>query len=255
MENLNIKPFDPTTIKPTSTVQFVGKRGSGKSTLIKDILYHNRDKFRFGIGMSPTDAVTGDMAEIMPRSSIYDDFCEPAIKEMLEYQRVAVKNNPDRLNNMFCSLDDCAYDGKVFKTKTIREIYMNGRHRKIFFLNSVQYMMDMPANIRGQVDYVFALQDNNHDQKEKLWRYFFGVFPDFKSFNTVFEACTDGFGCLVMDTSVRSSKIEDCIFHYQANPDLPSFRLCDDKFWNLEKRYRVDNTPPKSKELVVTLKQ
>lgn len=257
MENLNIKPFDPTTIKETATVQFIGKRGSGKSTLIKDILYHNRHKFRYGIGMSPTDEATGDMREIMPRSCIYNTFSETAIENMLEFQRLAVKKNPNRNNNVFCSMDDCAYDKKSLSSRAIREGFMNGRHRKMFLINSVQYMMDMPANLRGQVDYIFALRDTNHDQKEKLWKYFFGIFPDYKSFNTVFEACTDGYGCLVMDNTVRSHRIDDCIFHYQANPNLPSFRLCDDIFWKLDEKYSVDDEevrPKKSTDLVVTLK-
>jgi molybdopterin-guanine dinucleotide biosynthesis protein len=243
-------------MRDTATVQFIGKRGSGKSTLIKDILYHNRDKFRFGIGMSPTDEATNDMASIMPRSCIYNTFEESAIETMLETQRMSVKKHPERKNNMFCVIDDCAYDSKAFRTKAIRESFMNGRHRKMFVMNAVQYMMDMPANLRGQIDYIFAMQDTNHDQKEKLWKYFFGIFPDYKSFNTVFESCTEGFGCIVMDTTVRSNKIDDCVFHYKANPNLPSFRLCDDVFWNLDKRYYSDRDTPDIEQqgLVVTLK-
>lgn len=256
MEKLNIKPFDPTTMRATATVQFIGKRGSGKSTLIKDILYHNRHKFRYGMGMSPTDEATNDMGEIIPRSCIYNTFSEEAIERALEMQRIAVKKHPERNNNMFCAVDDCAYDSKSFRTRAIRESFMNGRHRKMFFMNSVQYMMDMPANLRGQIDYVFALQDTNHDQKEKLWKYFFGIFPDYKSFNTVFESCTEGYGALVMDTTVRSNKIDDCVFHYQANPNLPKFRLCDDIFWEMDRRfYTDDEVTPKDKGLVVTIQR
>lgn len=257
MESLNIKPFDPAGMRPTATVQFIGKRGSGKSTLIKDILYHNRRTFRFGIGMSPTDEATNDMGSIMPRACIYNHFAESAIENMLEMQRLSVKKHPDRNNTMFAVIDDCAYDKKSFTTKAIREGFMNGRHRKMFFINSVQYMMDMPANLRGQIDYIFALRDTNHDQKEKLWKYFFGIFPDYKSFNTVFEQCTEGYGCMVMDTTVRSNKIDDCVFHYQANPNLPEFRLCDEIYWELDRRYYTDTEGKTSDSggLVVTLKR
>lgn len=241
MENFKITPFDPSRIKPTATVQFIGKRGSGKSTLINDVLYHNRDKFRYGIGMSPTDEATKGMSSIMPRSSVYSNFSKEAIERMLDTQRVAVNRHPDRNNNMFLIMDDCAFDKKTFSSTTIREVFMNGRHRKIFYVNSVQYMMDMPSFLRGQIDYVFAMQDNQHDNKERLWKYFFGIFPDYKSFNTVFENCTNDFGCLVMDTTVRSNKIEDCIFWYRADPNLPKFKLCAEIFWKLDEKYFVDD--------------
>lgn len=235
MPNLNIRPFDPSVMKNNATVLLLGKRGTGKSTLLNDLMYHMRSKFNFGIAMSPTEESSEMLGEMLPRSCVFDDFAEDAIGRMLKYQKKKVKQGSYR--NMFIIMDDCAYDNRTLKGKNIREVFMNGRHRKIFIINAVQYMMDVPSFLRGQIDYVFAMRDNIIDQREKLWKFFFGMFSDYKDFSAVMDNCTEGHNCIVLNNTVRSNNPEDCVFWYCANPELPKFRLCDDVFWNMDRRY------------------
>jgi hypothetical protein len=235
--DIKVRRFDPSTMRANATVLMSGKRGTGKTTLINDIMYHNRDKFRFGVGMSPTDDTTDALGAFIPNSCVYDEFDEGALQRMLTVQKKAGRGPPEKFHNVFCVLDDCAFDKKTFSNKAIREVFMNGRHRKIFIINSIQYVMDMPAGLRGQFDYVFATRNDNHDEKEKLWKYFFGMFPSFRSFEKVLEECTDEYSVIVFDGTVRSKNVEDKIFHYTADPGLPSFRMCDDIFWKLDEYY------------------
>lgn len=235
MPNLNIRPFDPSTMKADATVLVIGKRGTGKSTLISDIMYHMRRNFSFGIAMSPTEESSDTWAEILPRSCVYDDFAEDAIGRMLKYQKKMVKQ--DRYRNMFIIMDDCAYDNRTLKGKNIREVFMNGRHRKIFIINAVQYMMDIPSFLRGQIDYVFATRDNIIDQREKLWKFFFGMFSDYKDFSAVMDNCTEEHNCIVLNNTVRSNNPQDCVSWYCANPNLPRYQLCDDVYWDLDKKF------------------
>ena len=241
MSNVDIRTFDRAYMRSNATMLMLGTRGTGKSTLINDIMYHNRDKFHFGVGMSPTDDTTRALGSILPHSCVFDEFNEEGVRRMLEYQKRAGKlartGDAANFKNMFCILDDCAYDSKTLRSKTMREVFMNGRHRNIFMVNAIQYMMDVPSFLRGQIDYVFATRDNIIDQREKLWKYFFGMFPDYRNFSRVLDACTTGYDVIVMDTTVRSNKIEDMVYWYSANPDLPPFRLCADVFWDLDAYY------------------
>ena len=52
--NLKIKKFDPRTIDNNRVCVFIGKRGTGKSTLVADILYHHRN-IPIGIVQSATE--------------------------------------------------------------------------------------------------------------------------------------------------------------------------------------------------------
>jgi energy-coupling factor transporter ATP-binding protein EcfA2 len=234
MPSLNIRKFDPSSMKKDATVLLLGKRGSGKSTLLNDLMYHMRDAFSFGIAMSPTEESTESLGDFLPAACVYDDFAEEAVGRMLKYQKKNVKRSGRK---MFIIMDDCAYDSRTLKGKNIREVFMNGRHRKIFIVNAVQYMMDVPSFLRGQVDYVFAMRDNIIDQREKLWKFFFGMFSDYKDFSTVMDNCTEGHNCMVMDNTVKSNTADDCVFWYSANPELPRFQMCDDVYWELDKKF------------------
>jgi energy-coupling factor transporter ATP-binding protein EcfA2 len=236
---IKVKRFDPSTIKRDAVVLLIGKRGSGKTTLMRDIMYHMRDKLDFGIAMSPTEETTETFGSFMPRSCIYNTFSGLALESMLETQRKQIKKG--RFKNVFLLLDDCMYDKKIMAGTNTRELFMNGRHRKIFFMNSVQYMMDMPAPLRSQVDYVFALKENIISSREKLWKYFFGMFADFRDFNKVMNSCTEGYECIVVDNTKRSNEVSDCIYWYQASTTLPSYRLGQQVFWDLDDAYFHDN--------------
>ena len=234
----DIRYFDASTMKPDATVLMIGKRGTGKSTLLADIMYHNKHKFEFGIGMSATDESSGDLAKIIPKTCIYDRFSEGVIQRILTLQKKYGKK--ERLKNMFIVMDDCAYDSKTLRNNSMREVFMNGRHRKLFIINAVQYMMDIPSYLRGQIDYVFATRDNIISQREKLYKFFFGMFKDYNTFSAVMDTCTTGFDCIVINNTVRSNNVSDCVFWYTANPDLPKFRLCSDIFWQFDARYYQD---------------
>ena len=236
MPKLNIRRFDPTQMRTNTTAMDIGKRGNGKSTIVKDIMYNLRDKFHFGIHISPTEDSNGQMQGVMPRACIYTSFDDSIVTRSLNFQK-KVSRGGGQQRNIFISTDDCMFDPKTLKGKGVREGFMNGRHRNIFLINAVQYMMDIPSGLRGQIDYVFATRDNIISQRDKLWRYFFGMFADFRDFSAVMDQCTEGFNCIVIDNTIRTNNPEECIFWYNANPDLPSFRLCDSVYWNLDKKY------------------
>jgi energy-coupling factor transporter ATP-binding protein EcfA2 len=235
---LNIRRFDPSTIAPDAVVLLVGKRGTGKSTLLKDLMYHMRHKLDFGLAMSPTEECTNDLGSYLPPSCIYSDFAGDKVDALLEEQRKAIKRGSGR--RVFLLLDDCMYDKKILRGINVRNLFMNGRHRHIFFINCQQYVMDMPPDLRSQVDYVFVMRDNIRANKEKLWKFFFGVFPSFADFNTVMDNCTQNFECLVYNGKKSSTNLEECVFWYKAEHKLPPFTLCRPVYSALHKRFYRD---------------
>ena len=244
---LKVRAFDPTTMRPGAVVLMIGKRGTGKSTLMRDIMYHMRHKLSFGIAMSPTEESTGDLTRYIPKSCIYAEFNGAAVDVMLEYQRRSVKkgSNP---KYMYILLDDCMYDKAVMKATNIRQLFMNGRHRKIFFMAAVQYMMDLGPDLRTQVDYVFVLRENILSNREKLFKFFFGMFTDFKDFSKTMSKCTQGFDCMVLDNTVKSNEVSDCIFWYRANDKLPDFEMGAPGIWCLDAKYYRDKDNAKTED-------
>jgi len=235
---LKIRRFDPSQIPTTATILLLGKRGSGKSTLMRDLMYHVRNKLSFGLAMSPTEESSASLGNFIPRSCIYNQFSGAALDVMLEIQRKSVKRG--KWKNVYLIMDDCMYDKKVMKGVNIRELFMNGRHRKIFHMNAIQYMMDIGPDIRSQVDFVFALKENISSNREKLWKYFFGMFENLSDFNRVMNVCTAGYDAIVLDNTKRSNEVVDCVYWYRADPTRADFRVGDDIYWNLDKQYFRD---------------
>jgi hypothetical protein len=241
---LGVRRFNPKEVKPDRIFMFLGKRGTGKSRLLNDIMWHIHKDVDFGIAMSPTMESLSGFREHMPESWVFDSFNSGKLETMLHMQRELAKQNKAR--HLFVVMDDCMYDKRVMKGTAIRDLFMNGRHLRVTFLNCVQYMMDMGPDLRTQVDYLFVLRENIHSNKMKLFKYFFGQFDSYKEFDRVLTRCTDDYSCLVLDnTRPGSSNICDSVFWYKADIDLPPFRMGKPLFWSLAAR---SAKPPAERE-------
>lgn len=235
MVRLRVRKFDPATLKPHRIIIVVGKRGTGKSVLQRDLLYQLAEKLDFGLAMTPTEESAETFRQHMPDSWIYNGFSTAKLDTMLHMQRELVKHKKAR--SLFIVLDDCMYDKKILKGIGIRDLFMNGRHLNITLCNAVQYVMDMGPDLRTQVDYVFALRENIISNKTKLWKYFFGMFEKYDDFSKVMDKCTENHGALVMDNTTGSCNVEDCIFWYKAKYDLPEFKIGKSIYWKLSDDY------------------
>ncbi len=232
---LRIKRFDPTTLKPHRIILVVGKRGTGKSVLQRDLMYHMSSNVDFGLAFSPTEETQDMFREHMPDSWIYSGFSQTKLDTMLQLQRDLCKTKKQR--NLFIIMDDCMYDKRILKGLGIRDLFMNGRHMHITLCNAVQYVMDIGPDLRTQVDYVFALRENIISNKTKLWKYFFGMFEKYEDFAKVMDKCTANHGALVMDNTTGSCNVDECIFWYKAEMNLPKFQFGSKLFHNISQKY------------------
>lgn len=233
--NLQLKKFRPETMDDDRICVFIGKRNTGKSTLVKDIMYYKKH-IPAGIVLSGTEEGNHFYGNFIPDLFVYGDYDGEAVDRVLSRQRKLVgTNGKNRNNGAFMLLDDCMYDSKFLKETRIRQCFMNGRHFNIFFMLTMQYVMDLPPALRANVDYVFVLRENIIQNREKLYKSFFGIFPSFDVFCKVMDATTENYECLVLDNTVKSNKITDCVFWYKASL-RKNFRVGSPDLWRLHKK-------------------
>ena len=207
--------------------------------------------------MSATEEGNHHYQQFVPDLFIYSDYDKDAIERVLERQRqILLRNKP--ITPAFILLDDCMYDKKFMKDTCIRKCFMNGRHWKIFFMLTMQYCMDLTPDLRANVDYVFILRENIIQNREKLYKAFFGIFPTFDMFNQIMNACTENYECLVLDNTSKSNKIEDCVFWYKARLH-PQFRIGSPQLWNYHKKHYnpthgISNVDPSKVKRATTMK-
>ena len=142
------------------------------------------------------------------------------------------------------------YDKKMIKDPNIRGIFMNGRHWRITFMLTMQYCMDLPPDLRTNIDFVFILRENIIQNQDKLYKNFFGIFPHVDTFREVMNSCTEGFDCLVLDNTSRSNKISDCIYWYRAKANR-KFKIGSKALWDYHKNNYNDKRATQEEQLDV----
>ena len=237
---LELRKFDPSKIKSDSVVVFIGKRNTGKSYCMKDILSYNRD-IPVGVVVSPTERANGYFEKFIPKMLIYDELEEKIVSKFLSRQINITKDRKKELEKhgsstidprAFLILDDCMYNKAVTKDKNIRCIFMNGRHYKIFLLITMQHGLGLPPDLRSNIDYVFIFRNNIVKEREKIYNHYAGMFPTFDVFNQVMNQCTENFECLVIDNKIQSNNINDNVYWYKAQDS--NYKMCTQNLWEMQ---------------------
>ena len=230
--NLDIKYWDPKKMREGAVVLVIGRRGSGKSTLGQDILSYNR-KVKRGVCISATERVNPFWSKYIPSCFIHHDWDENIVKDLFKMQQKC-KKKLGYCEPAFAIFDDLMFDKSFVRSKQTRKIFMNGRHDKIFTIVTTQYIMDVPPDLRANIDYVLVLRDNIRANRERIYLYFAGVFPTFAAFDEVMQQCTTDNEALVLDQTSLSYNISDCVFFYKATPDL-KYRVGAPEYWEFSK--------------------
>lgn len=238
-KKLKVKLFPIDDMKMNRVILVVGKRGTGKSTLVKDILYHLRNKVDIGFAMSPTYDTQKMFEDCLPQSHIYNEYSLETLRNLLT--SMDYLKSQGKIRHAVLTIDDCMFDKGIMKTKDMRELHMNGRHLNICFINSVQYLMDMGPELRSQIDYLFVLKENTISMRKKLHTYYFGIFEKYEEFSMVMDKCTNNYECLVLDNTQKDNKIEDSVYYYKANPNIGKFRVGKTIYFKLDNMYQRES--------------
>ena len=236
--NLRLRKFDMAKIKHDKVVVLIGKRETGKSFLVKDLLWHNQG-LPCGTVISGTEGANQFYSRIVPPLFVHDEYSPLVIANVLKRQKLMAKKIAKDLGERgttsvdprnFLILDDCLYDNSWIRDKNVRYLFMNGRHVHTMFIITMQYALGIPPNLRTNIDYVFILRENIMNNRRKLYEQYAGMFPDFDSFCQVMNQCTENYECLVIDNNAKSNKLEDQVFWYKAQT-RPDFKLCAPELW------------------------
>jgi len=250
--NFNIKKFNMDIIrdrcgldsKKAPMIVLIGKRDTGKSYLVRDILANTRDCFPVGTVISGSEVTNPFFSEMVPSKLIHDKYRPEIVmsaikRQMLAKQtRNAEKRNGSHSNvdpRAFLILDDCLYDKTWMNEESTRYIFMNGRHIDMVTLITMQYPLGVGPNLRTNIDFVFILRETVLNNRKRIYDNYAGMFPTFQMFCQFMDQCTENYECLVICNGIQSNRLEDQVFWYKAQ-EHPPFKLCDESLW-------VDNKP------------
>tara|TARA_B100001094_G_scaffold308175_1_gene340545 strand:+ start:161 stop:991 length:831 start_codon:yes stop_codon:yes gene_type:complete len=235
---IKLTKFDMSNIEDDKVVVLIGKRETGKSYLVKDLLYYHQD-MPAGTVISGTEGANSFYSKMMPSCFIHGEYNESIIANYLNRQKKITKAWKQQMDSTgdsntdprgFLILDDCLYDQSWVKSKDVRSLFMNGRHYKSMFIITMQYALGIPPNLRTNIDYVFLLRENIVRNRKQLYEQYAGMFPSFEVFAQVMDQCTENYECLVIHNNAKSNKLQDQVFWYKASPH-EDFQIGHPEFW------------------------
>jgi len=245
---LELKKFDMKSIsfKPNENkgpvVVLIGKRDTGKSFLVRDLLYYQQE-IPIGTVIAGTEEGNGFYAKMVPKLFVHHEYNTAIIENILKRQRTVLKQIKKEMETYkrstidpraFVILDDCLYDATWTRDKMMRLLFMNGRHWKVMLVITMQYPLGIPPTLRTNIDYVFILRENYIANRKRIYENYAGMFPTFESFCQVMDQCTENYECLVINNNSKSNKLHDQVFWYKAD-NHGDFRLGSKEFWELSK--------------------
>ena len=246
--NVSLRKFDMKKIPQDAVCVFIGRRRTGKSTLVRDLLYHHQN-MPLGTVISGTEESNSFYGKMIPPLFIHGEYSPIILSNFVKRQKMmmariqrdqsmGVQTRIDPRS--FMILDDCMYDDSWTHDKNIRYLFMNGRLLKVFFLITMQYPLGIQPALRTNVDYVFILREPYMTNRKRIFDNYCSVFPSFEFFCQIMDQCTQNYECLVIDNTSQSSKIEECVFWYKA--ELHSdFRIGAPEFWAHSAQHYKDN--------------
>ena len=239
---LKIAEFKLKKMVDDPAIVMIAKRGSGKSFITRDIVYHYRHK-PCGCVIACTDRMHPFFKYFFPDLYIHYEIKENTLNkillrqtEMLEKQKMKKKQGKKIDPSSILIMDDCLAKKKSWaKDENIMEILMNGRHYKLTYLLTMQYIMGITPELRGNFDYIFLLKEDSVLTKKKLWDNYAGMFPTIAIFEKVFAECTKEHCSMVIDNRRPTDNVTEKVFWFKAKQRKFSFG--SKEFKALHRRY------------------
>ena len=164
-----------------------GKHNSGKSWLIRDIMFKLRSLEK---GIVMTNKLDVEFYNsFIPSKFVSDKYNKNKI--------ISLMRNKCRKYIIF---DDCRYTTNITGDNSL-------------FVESTSNITDIK---KKYYDYIFLFKEDLTTNKKKIWKAFGTIFPDFDIFNQVFNTITSGNDCMVIRNTDKPESFYKQVFWYKA---------------------------------------
>lgn len=250
IQKIEYNKFDINLLPMDSIIYISGKRGSGRSSIVRELLKKQVMKYcSYGIVISPTEEIDPFYSKFIPKERIYKKFDETLIwnltnryfmrnflyncSQHVEFLEEEVeKHGPEELtkkiinnitnehetkkDHLFAVFDDCLCYSDWKKNIPLREFIINAKKYNVTVIIVSQHAEPIEPCIRSNFDYVFSLADDVQNNIRKLYKSFGGCFPTFEYFKTTYQELTEDYKSMVIVNKGVHENIQDKIFWFKV---------------------------------------
>jgi hypothetical protein len=240
--SVRLKKFALDMMDDTSMVLIIGKRASGRTTLIRDILHNFRD-IPVGTVVNRSEQLEPRYGDIIPEPFIHYNLATKGISDVVRRQHEII--NKEKTDNDYIDVDTRGFlvmDNSITEANwqdSMKEVFVNGKKLRLLRIISESYIIAFKKENQDLVDWVFMFGEGNSTFKKRLYDRVGGMFPNQAVFDEVLTDATKDYGCLVIDNRQTSPSGEYRAFWYRADKMLDkTWRTCYDVFWEMDKTQR-----------------
>lgn len=255
------------------TIMACGKRRTGKTTSLDNLMEKTMRHIPFGIVMTATK-MNGFWQTRVPERFVFQGWREDILAAFTARQKklVAKLGKKDPRTFAFIILDDVIADQKAIRySKLINSFFVEGRHMNATILITTQYMKGVGPMVRGNVD-IAILQPIYSIADREVIRDLYGGFMAKKDFMRLMDEVVgteeaEDSTAAAPKLKVRVMMVQDwrqtcniqekfkywCPVH---SDDVPPYRLCRPEYWKEDKDVgggALGGVPTRKKSLVSTL--
>jgi len=220
---MEIKPFDYNNIPRYATITIIASRRSGKSVLVRDLLYKEyikRRKIKNLIIVSPT--LHNEDYAFIDNKYKFTEFDEKFINNILQRQQQLIASDPKGDHDMVLILDDIVKSTSMATRDILSRLYTLSRHYRLYIILVSQSMKhELTPIIKFNSDIVVLFKTKNLDNKLEVRDHWLGFSSKDERDNALklIDDVAQGYRAMVINTTEHSNNPEDIIFHTEVDID------------------------------------
>lgn len=236
-QSFNLHKFKPENIKSSDLIYIIGHRNSGKSTLIKDLLFKSH-QVPFGRVINTSEEYNHFYRYFIPSILIQNEFEDKEIKKMFEEKKKLYKEKEDGKeidNRSFFVFEECIHSKEEIQNKSLLKlIERKNIYQNLIFISSV-WIFILSPDVHKKIDYIFLYREQIVKERKKIYERYGKMIPNYQMFEDIFIQCTENdYECLVIHLSNPSTNWMDKIYWYKADIH-ENVKLCERKWWKESK--------------------
>jgi hypothetical protein len=211
-----------------STITLFGKRNTGKSFYARYLLSILQPYFPWGYCLTNTPH-NGWWQNMIPEKRIYTGWRPDLIIKIMEMQLKRVRDkeiNPF----IFIILDDIVSDNALRYDPTLRKLYYEGRHYKIFILICSQYVYGLPPGNRANTDFMITFTQHQRKQIQQLQEDYCSEYKNWQYLKADMDKILGDFECLIVDQRDPNLRGVERYFKDVAT-EVPDFSMGTHNYW------------------------
>jgi ABC-type dipeptide/oligopeptide/nickel transport system ATPase component len=206
-------------------ISIIGTCGSGKSFLLRNLIYQfsKKDMFKFGIVFTGTSFNTD--YQFMPDGAVHSDYSEAKLEKYISRLRSWLEvNQGQKLPPNFLILDDLLGRIKI-NSNIFNNLISTFRHFNMtIFITSQYFVKNISTLLRELTDVAFIFRTRFKNSKESLYNAYGQLLDSQDEFDEVLnEATKEKHSCLCYQA--RKEYKEESYCSFQAPPDDLNFKL------------------------------